>query len=89
MGSRGEHGNQRHNSAERRKRIVELRDEGLSFRAIAAEINLDLKSVWIHYQKAMREIPAEAVAAHAANQAKRRAEQLSASTWNANQSWKC
>lgn len=76
MRSRGEHGNQRHVSAERRKRIVELRDEGLSFRAIAADVGIDVHNVWRHYQNAMRDIPAEVVAAHAANQASRRAEQL-------------
>lgn len=74
--SRGEHGNTRHVAAENRKRTVELRDQGLSFRQIAAELNLDLHAVWRHYQKAMRDIPAEAIAEHAANQAKRRAEQL-------------
>jgi IS30 family transposase len=76
VGSQGEHGNHRHVSAQRRKRVVELRDEGLSFRQIAAEVGIDVHTAWRHYQAACRAIPAEAIAAHAANQAKRRAEQL-------------
>ena len=75
-GSRGEHGNARHIGAQNRKRVVELRDQNLSFRQIAAELSLDVHTVWRQYQKAMRDIPAEAIAEHAANQAKRRAEQL-------------
>lgn len=72
----GEHGPQRRVGAERRKRVVELRDQNLSFREIASEMGLNLNTVWKHYQRAIREIPAEAIAIHAANQEKRRAEQL-------------
>lgn len=72
----GEHGNQRHQSAQLRKRIVELRDQGLSFREIAAEVNRAVDTTWRHYQNAMREIPAAAVAAHAETMAARRDEQL-------------
>jgi len=72
----GEHGNQKHQTAQLRKRIVELRDEGLSFRDIGAEVNRDVATVWHHYQKAMRDIPAPMVAAHAEQVAHRRAEQL-------------
>lgn len=72
----GEHGNRRHQTAQLRVRIVELRDEGLSFREIAAEVSLSLATVWQHYQTAMRNIPAAAVAAHAETVARRREEQL-------------
>lgn len=71
-----EYGNRRHQSAQLRARIVELRDEGLTFREIAAEVNRDVHSTWTHYQKAMRDIPAPMVAAHAEQVANRREEQL-------------
>jgi len=71
-----ERGNQKHQSALLRARIVELRDEGLTFREIAAEVNRDVHTTWNHYQKAMRDIPAPMVAAHAEQVANRREEQL-------------
>ena len=71
-----ERGNQKHQSALLRARIVELRDEGLTFREIAAEVNRDVHTAWNHYQKAMRDIPAPMVAAHAEQMANRREEQL-------------
>lgn len=72
----GEHGNRRHQTAELRKRIVELRGEDLSFRQIAEEVGLSVATVWQHYQAAMRNIPAAAVAAHEAVRAARLEEQL-------------
>lgn len=72
----GEHGAQRHQSAELRTQIVKLRNDGLTFRQIAAEVHRSLDVVWNHYQKAMRDIPAAAVAAHAEQVAARREEQL-------------
>lgn len=76
MSGGGERGNQRHASAQRRAEIVRLRDEGLTFREISEETGLALNAVWNHYQKAMRDIPAAAVAAHAEQLAARREEQL-------------
>ena len=72
----GEHGNQRHESAVKRARIVELRDAGLTFREIGEEIGLAVAAVWNHYQAAMRAIPAAAVAVHHENAAARLDEQL-------------
>jgi AcrR family transcriptional regulator len=67
---------ERQTSAERRKRIVELHNQDLGFREIAAEMGLSVSTVWNHFQKAMRLIPAEAVAAHAELAAQRLREQL-------------
>lgn len=72
----GDHGNQRHEAAQRRARVVELRNQGLGFREIAAETGLGLATVWRHYEYAMRELPAPFVAAAAAQETERRAEQL-------------
>ncbi len=72
----GDHGNRRHETAELKRRIVELKDEGLSFREVAAEVDRDLHTVWRHYQNAMREIPAAAVEEHQKNVARRLDEQL-------------
>lgn len=72
-------GNTRRNEreiAELRKRIVELRDEGLDFREIAAEVGRDVAVVWRHYQAVMRQIPAAAVEEHARKAAERLDEQL-------------
>lgn len=63
-------------SAERRKRIVELRSQDVGFREIADEMGLNVATVWRHYQRALRDIPAEALAEHADIRAKRRDEQL-------------
>lgn len=72
----GEHGSERHKAAERRRRVVELRDEGFSFRDIGTELGVSMQRAWQLYQAAMREIPAAAVAAHAEKLAERRDEQL-------------
>lgn len=72
----GDTGNYKHRSAEIRARIVELRDQDMSFRQIAAEVDLSLSNTWQHYQAAMRNIPAAAVAAHEAVRAARLEEQL-------------
>ena len=63
-------------SAERRKQIVELRSKDLTFQQIADEMGLGVATVWHHYQRALRDIPAEALAEHADVRAKRRDEQL-------------
>ena len=47
-----------HDVAENKRRIVEMRDEGLGFREIASALHLDVSTVWHHYQRAMRAIPA-------------------------------
>lgn len=65
-----------HQVAELRKRIVELRDEGHDFRAIAAEVGRDVSTVWRQYQQAMRQIPAAAIEEHARKAAQRLDEQL-------------
>ena len=72
----GDFGANARESAELRRRIVELRDSGLSFRQIAAEVERDLHTVWRHYQAAMREIPAAAVEEHQKKIASRLDEQL-------------
>lgn len=72
----GDVSNKRHIAAERRKQVVTLRDEGMTFPDIATEMGLALSTVWEHYQNAMREVPAEAIARHRANQEERVAEQL-------------
>jgi transposase-like protein len=68
--------NQRKDSALLRAEIVELRDQGLSFRTIAAQVGRSLHVTWDHYQAAMREIPAANVKQHQENAAKRLDEQL-------------
>jgi hypothetical protein len=67
-----------HTTAELRRRIVELRDEGLAFRDIAAhpDVQRDVSAVWNHYNKAMRQIPAAAIEEHAKRCALRLDEQL-------------
>ncbi len=74
--SGGEQGNARHVAAERRKHVVELRDAGHTFPEIAQELGISISTAWGHYQKAMRDIPSEAIAKHAATLEQRRAEQL-------------
>lgn len=56
--------NARPKSAEvtrRRKRVIELRDEGMTFREIAEELGVSVKLVHDDYKKTMAEIPVEAV----------------------------
>lgn len=72
----GEFGNKRHIAAERQRRVVELRDQDLGFREIAAELGIAVSTAWKLYQRAMRLIPAAAVAAHAERAAQRLEEQL-------------
>lgn len=72
----GDLANRRKEGALLRARIVELRDQGLSFRTIAAEVDRDVHAVWNHYQAAMREIPAADVRRHQENAARRLDEQL-------------
>jgi orotate phosphoribosyltransferase-like protein len=72
----GESGNTRHTTANKRKRIVKLRDQGLTYREICDEVGLSLNAVWQHYQAAMRDIPAAEAAAHRENLSKHLNEQL-------------
>lgn len=69
-------GSRSRDTAELRRRIVELRDQDWGFREIAAEVDRDLHTVWSHYQKAMRQIPAAAVEEHQKKVASRLDEQL-------------
>lgn len=72
----GDYRNKRHETAELRRRIVELRDLDWGFREIAAEVHRDVHTVWDHYQAAMREIPAAAVEEHQEKINRRLDEQL-------------
>lgn len=70
----GDHGNQRHEAAQRRDRVVQLRDEGLTFRQIGAEMGFShVRAIQLHKQ-AMRERPV--LAASAERDAERKAAQL-------------
>ncbi len=70
----GEYGNERHEAALRRDRIVELRDQGLTFREIAVEVGVSHQRVWQLYQRAMRDRPV--VAVHEERKKQRLAAQL-------------
>lgn len=65
-----------HEVALLRARIVELKDQGLTFREIAVEVGLSVEPVWRHYQNAMEAIPAPAVEAHERRREARREAQL-------------
>lgn len=72
----GDHGNHRHVTAELKRRIIELKDEGLSFREIAAEVDRSVETVWRHYTREMEKVPQLAAEAHAARAEKRKEAQL-------------
>lgn len=72
----GDLGARRHETAELKARIVQLRDEGLSFREIATEVERDTAVVWRHYKAEMDKIPAPLAAAHAERDAARKEAQL-------------
>jgi len=72
----GDHGNHRHVTAELKRRIIELRDEGLSFREIAAEVDRSVETVWRHYTTEMDKVPVPAAEAHAVRREKRKEAQL-------------
>jgi len=72
----GDLGNRRRETAELKRRIIELKDEGLSFREIAAEVDRDVACVWRHYTREMEKIPQPAAEAHAARAEKRKEAQL-------------
>lgn len=59
----GEHGNQRHEAALRRDRVLELRDQGLTFKEIGTELGVGEARAWQIHKKALRERPALAAAA--------------------------
>lgn len=65
-----------HEIAELRRRIVELRDESLTYVEIGNIVGRDPSTVWHHYQQAMRQIPATAVEEHQKKLAQRLDEQL-------------
>jgi hypothetical protein len=70
----GEYGNQRHEAALRRDRVVELRDQGLTFKEIGEIVGRDTADAWRDYQRAMRDRPV--VAAHAERDQARKEAQL-------------
>lgn len=72
----GDHGNHRRVTAELKRRIIELKDEGLSFREIAAEVDRSVETVWRHYTREMEKLPQPAAEAHAARAEKRKEAQL-------------
>jgi len=68
---------QQREAMETQKTVVELREqEGLGFKEIAKRLGKDVHTVWKHYHRAMRQIPAAAVADHAKKCAERLDEQL-------------
>lgn len=70
----GDHGNQRHEAAQRRDRVVELRDQGLTFRQIGAEMGFShVRAIQLHKQ-AMKERPV--LQASAERDAERKQRQL-------------
>lgn len=72
----GDLGNRRHETAELKARIIRLRDEGLSFREIADEVDRDVACVWRHYKTEMDKVVAPAAEAHAERAEKRKEAQL-------------
>lgn len=72
----GDLGNRRHETAELKARIIRLRDEGLSFREIADEVDRDVACVWRHYKTEMDKIPVPDATAHAARAEQRKEAQL-------------
>lgn len=60
----GDHGNQRREAALRRDRVLELRDDGLTFKEIAAELGgVTEQRAWQIHKRALRERPALAISA--------------------------
>jgi transposase-like protein len=68
--------NKKHAAMTTRKHVVELRDGGASYPEIARQLRVSVGTAWNHYQQAMRDEPAEAIARHRANQEQRLVEQL-------------
>lgn len=60
----GDHGNERHKAAQRRDRVLELRDEGLTFKEIGAELGVTEQRAWQIHKRALRERPALEAAAN-------------------------
>lgn len=60
----GERGPQKLLSAEKRKRIIELRRKRWSFQQIADELGLNYMTVYRHYQEVCRAIPAPELEQH-------------------------
>lgn len=72
----GDLGNRRHETAELKARIIRLRDEGLSFREIADEVDRDVACVWRHYKTEMDKVVAPAAETHAVRAEQRKEAQL-------------
>jgi len=62
MAAGGDHGNERHEAALRRDRVLQLRDDGLTFKEIGAELGISDQRAWQIHKKALRERPALAAA---------------------------
>jgi len=74
MAAGGDHGNQRHEAAQRRDRVVQLRDKHLTFREIGMELGISTQRAHQLHKQAMRERPV--LAESAARDAERKAAQL-------------
>jgi hypothetical protein len=59
----GDHGNERHEAAIRRDRVLELRDQGLTFKEIGADLGVTEQRAWQIHKKALRERPVLAASA--------------------------
>lgn len=76
MAAGGDYSGNRHKAAITRRKVVELRDQGYKYQEICNELGISLSTAWNHYQQAMRDEPAEAIAKHRANLEQRVTEQL-------------
>lgn len=70
----GDYGNQRHEAAERRDLVLQLRDQGLTFREIGERLGVNRQRAHELHKRAMRERPVPAESA--ARDAERKARQL-------------
>lgn len=70
----GDHGNHRHEAAQRRDEVLELRDQGLTFREIGDHLNISRQRAHQLHERAIRERPV--LAASAERDAARKEAQL-------------